>query len=111
MLGHIAQLNTTMKGLAVIAENQNVVIRMLAKNWPITLLAVGALGTQLMRRYKAKTLTLHQAFGDAGMVLVPLTAIMTLKKIAADSANTQQPVATAAPAPGPAAPSILGRIA
>lgn len=89
MLGHIGNViqhaptvNATIKGLGAILETQPSLVRFLAKNWPISLLAGAALGSRLWSRYKKKDLTAFDAMADIGMILGPVVALFTLQQMA-----------------------------
>ena len=85
MLQHAAAINQTVKNLGAIVDNQSSMISFLIRNWPVTALAGAALTAMLRKRMSKKDLTFLTVFQDFGTVLIPVSTLFMLQRLAKDA--------------------------
>lgn len=82
MLQYISDVNKAVEGLGIIATNQGPLLRMLIRNWPLTVLAGGAIALRLYDRHKKGDLTLYTGMVDSGYILGPAVSLLFLAHLA-----------------------------
>lgn len=97
MLQYVKDINAAVQGLGIVATNQGPLIRMLIRNWPLTVAMGGALGLKLYDRYKNKDLSLYTGLVDSGAIVGPVVSIMSLAYLARINEEKQPQLALPAP--------------
>jgi hypothetical protein len=90
MLQHAATINQTVKGLGALVDNQHSLISFLINNWPVTALAGAALAALLRRRIAKKELDFLNVFQDFGTVIIPVSTLFMLQRLAKDAEAEKQ---------------------
>lgn len=85
MLDYLPQINSTIKGLAAVVDNQSAAVRFFLRNWPVTLLAGAALAGRMVYRHKQKELSAYNVLIDVGSVIGPVASLFLVLKLAQES--------------------------
>lgn len=85
IMEHLPRINSTVKGLAAVVDNQPAVLRFFARNWPVTVLAGAALTGRMMQRHKKKELSAYNILVDVGSIIGPVASLFLVVKLAQES--------------------------
>lgn len=85
VMEHLPRINSTLKGLAAVVDNQPAVLRFFARNWPVTVLAGAALTGRMMQRHKKKELSAYNVLVDVGSIIGPVASLFLVVKLAQES--------------------------
>ena len=99
MLGHLPEINRTIKGMGFLVDDQKPFVRFLIQNWPLAAIAAFAMFAKGRQRLKDGDLTVYNVLADAGLVLSPLVGLALINQLAQNQQMGVQPVQQAAPAP------------
>lgn len=93
MLGHLPEINRTIKGIGFLVDDQKPFIRFLIQNWPLAAIAAFAMFAKGRERYKSGELTVYNVLADAGLVLSPLVGLALINQLAKGQDIVNPPVA------------------